>query len=374
MSHRLRLLQAAVFLSSFDRMLIAPLVPVVAGDLGVTAGAAAGAATSYFVGYGLMQAVWGRLSDRYGRVRTAQASLILAAVAGGTSALAPTLTVLIVLRALTGAAFAAVVPGSLIYIGDTVPAAERHAPVAGIMRSTAVGMALATVVAGVLGETLGWRVALTLPALLALIVAVSLSRLPEPGAGPRAGGLLAPLRSRWALLVLGLTFVEGAVVLGLLPLLPTVLQIGGTSVTASGLVTAAYGAVLVVTTGAVQAVGRRLSAPGLMAVGVVCGTVAYLVLEAWPSPVGVLVASALLAGTWAFLHSTMQVWAIEVLPSARAAMISLYATSLFLGSSVGTAAASPALTTPGGHPFLVAAAVLALLGVIVVVARRRNSS
>lgn len=371
MRQAIRHLQGMTFLSSFDRMLIAPLVPVIATDLDVPVATAASAATIYFVGYGLMQAGWGLVSDRLGRVRTMRLSLLLAGLGACASALAPSLALLVVLRALTGAGFAAVVPGSLIYVGDTVDARQRHGPVTQLMRAMALGMALATVVGGALGELVGWRAALALPGVLALLAAAT-TRLPEPAVAGRRGGFATVLRSRWAVLVLGFAFVEGALILGVLPLLPSVLQVGGTSVLGSGMVAAAYGGCLIVFARAVQALAPRVPPARLMGIGAALGVAAYAVLTVSVGPLAVLLASAFLAGTWSFLHSTMQVWATEVVAHARAAMISLFATSLFLGSAAGTAVGSEFLTGPVAAYFAGAGVLLAGLGTAVVLARRRH--
>lgn len=78
----LRLIHVAVFFSSFDRL-------VIATDLGVSLTDVAAVATIYHVGYGLMQVVWGIVSDRLGRVRTMRLALLVAGVASLATAFAP---------------------------------------------------------------------------------------------------------------------------------------------------------------------------------------------------------------------------------------------------------------------------------------------
>ncbi|MPZ94980.1 MAG: MFS transporter [Propionibacteriales bacterium] len=117
----LRRLQVASFTSSFDRFLIAPLIVVIAVDLGESIAAVTLAATVYFQAYGLMQAAWAVVSDKLGRVRTIRLALLLAAVTGLASAAALDLGWLLVCRALCGASFAAAVPGAMMYVGDTTP-------------------------------------------------------------------------------------------------------------------------------------------------------------------------------------------------------------------------------------------------------------
>jgi MFS family permease len=76
------------------------------------------------------------------------------------------------------------------------------------------------------------------------------------------------------------------------------------------------------------------------------------------------VAVAVLIGlAWAAMHSSLQTWATEVLPSARATVVSLFAGSLFLGSAVAAVAvAGPAEANRYGGVFAAAAAVMVPLG------------
>ena len=128
-----RLLQLAAFFSSFDRFAIAPMLLTIAASLGASLTEVAATASLYYLLYGLMQPVWGMLSDRLGRVRIMRLTLFGAAFAGILSSLAPNLTVLIVARALAGGLFAAVIPASLVYIGDTVGMGSRQKALADLM-------------------------------------------------------------------------------------------------------------------------------------------------------------------------------------------------------------------------------------------------
>src|SRR5688572_10262082 len=84
----LRTLAGASFVSSYDRFAMAPLLLVIAADLGASPGSVAAAAGGYYLAYGLMQPMWGLLSERRGRVATMRLGLLGAAVAGLASAAA----------------------------------------------------------------------------------------------------------------------------------------------------------------------------------------------------------------------------------------------------------------------------------------------
>lgn len=375
-----RLLQLAAFFSSFDRFAIAPMLLTIAASLGASLTEVAATASLYYLLYGLMQPVWGMLSDRLGRVRVMRLTLVGAAVAGVLSSLAPNLTVLIIARALAGGLFAAVIPASLVYIGDTVGIGTRQKALADLMAASAVGTALATVFGGLAAYLDGWRVAFAAPALAGVALAVLLARLPEPKAfseqkreGPlvQAGRVLV---QPWALIVVGIALVEGAVILGFLTFLAPSLESAGFSPAVAGLAVGLYGLAVLGWTRAVKLVANRLGASALILIGAGMLSLGYASGAVGQSLASVSVAAILVGGGFAFMHSTLQTWATEVVPEARATVISLFAAALFAGSGVATMAAAP-LAEAGSFDLLFALAALVAvpLGLVAGLARHRYS-
>lgn len=330
----------AAFVSSFDRFAISPLIVLVAHDLGATLAEALTIASAYFLAYGVSQPVWGILSDRLGRVRLMKWTLFAAALTGVAATFAPTLSILVIARALSGAFYGAIVPTSLTYVGDTVDEANRQPALTDLMAAIAVGTASATALAGVLAHFIDWRVVFAIPAVLAVGCAFGLRRLPEP---PREqpGSVVATIRAaithRWVLIVIGLAFIEGAVVLGVLTLLAPALQSQGTGAAIAGLATAAYGVGVIITSRMVKALSSRLSMPRLIAIGGSATVLAFGLLAAHLSITMVIIAALLLGATWSFQHSSLQTWATGVLPQARGTVVSFFAGTLFAGSAVGAA-------------------------------------
>lgn len=337
----LLLLQVGSFTSSFDRFLIAPLILVIATDLDESIAAVTFAATFYFQAYGIMQAAWAVVSDRLGRVRTIRLGMVLAAVAGMASTAAPDLGWLLASRAMCGACFAAAVPGALVYVGDTVPVETRQARLTDLMTGAALGVALAALGAGVIGEHLNWRVAFALPAVVAGVLALLMRGIPEPPPPPARAPIrrsfCTVLRNRWALVVLSLAFGEGLILVGLLTFLPVTLQSHGLSTTAAGAVTAVYGVAVVIFARVVRHLSRRLQPARLIVIGGTCGALAYVALIVDQGFIGVLTGCVLLGAAWAFMHSTLQAWVTEVVPEARATAVSLFASLLFTGGAVASA-------------------------------------
>lgn len=337
-------LSVAAFASSFDRFVVGPLLVVVATDLDASLHQTVGIASGYFLAYGLFQPLWGVLSDRLGRVRVMRGTLAAAALSGVLSALAPSLTVLVVARVLAGAFFGAIVPTSLTYVGDTVPEAHRQRALSDLMAVIAVGTAVATAVAGGVAQWVGWRPVFVVPAVVALVCAVGLRALPEPSAVTVAGvgpTIRLALANRWVLVVGLLAFVEGGLVLGVLTLFAPALQSQGVDAATAGLATAAYGGSVIVASRAVKALAARFSRLTMMGIGGAALAVGYGALATYLSVAAVVLAALLLGITWAFLHSSLQTWATSVVPRARGTGVALFATCLFVGSSVGATAAGP---------------------------------
>jgi predicted MFS family arabinose efflux permease len=376
----LRLLQHAAFFSSFDRFVVAPMLVTIAAALGATLAETTATASVYYLLYGGMQPVWGMLSDRLGRVRVIRLTLFGAAVAGVLSAAAPSLIVLIAARALAGGLFAAVIPASLVYVGDTVGINSRQKALADLMAASAVGTALATVLGGLAAYFDAWRLAFAAPALAGIALAVLLTRLPEPKGftSEKGEGLLVQvgrvLGRPWAVVVIGIVLVEGAVILGCLTFLAPSLESVGFSPAVAGLAVGLYGLAVLGWTRAVKLLANRLGASALILIGASMLALGYASGAVGHSLAGVSAAAIFVGGGFAFMHSTLQTWATEVVPEARATMISLFAAALFAGSGVAAMAAAP-LAEAGSFELLFALAALVAipLGLFAGLARRRYS-
>jgi predicted MFS family arabinose efflux permease len=110
----------------------------------------------------------------------------------------------------------------------------------------------------------------------------------------------------------------------------------------------------------------------LLGVGAALLVAAYAVTAVSRSELAVGATALLVGFGWAPLHSTMQTWATEVVPQARAAMVSLFAAMLFLGGGLATAVLAPFAGQQRWTPmFAVAALVTAGFGVVAVLVRGR---
>ena len=335
----LRLLQVTTLVSTLDRFAMPPMLVAIAASLDVPLTQVVTAAGAYFLVYGLGQPLWGFASDRYGRVRTLRGSLVVAGALSLVSALSPTVLVLGILRGLAGGFFGAAYPSALIYLGDTIPPARRQQAITGLMVGVAVGTAAASAGAGLLADVASWRLPFVLTGSAALVLAVLLRRLPEPErSGTRATALasLATIsRSRVTLLVLLFAFVEGVVLLGALTLLPTAVESTGASTTVAGAVTGVYGLAVLLGSSSVGRLSLAWHPARLILLGASCAALGTGLLAVSQEPEVAVVVAILLGIGWSAMHSSLQTWATEVLPGARAVVVSLFAASLFVGSAIG---------------------------------------
>jgi predicted MFS family arabinose efflux permease len=337
-----RLLQGGSFTSAFDRFLIGPLLLTIADDFQTSLAVAASVASVYFFSYGLGQPLWGLLSDRLGRVRTIRLSLALAAASALAAALSPSLPVLVASRAVTGMCMGAVVPLGVVYVGDAIRRSERHRILADLSAATALGLTAATVAGGLLAASVSWRGAFLLPCLMAGTLCFLLRRLPEPsrpaGAG---GGLHRVLRLPWAWVVAGLGLLQGALLLGFLTYFAPAVESQGHPASVAGLVVGLYGVGMLATSRVVKRRSVRTRPSTFLAAGAAGLVVAFCLIAA-SRHLALVAASAMLVGSaWACLQPGMQSWVTEVAPQARAAMVSVFASMLFTGSGLLTAALAP---------------------------------
>ncbi|WP_030483408.1 MFS transporter [Nocardioides aequoreus] len=371
----LPLLQLTTFTSTLDRFAMPPMLVAMSRDLDVPLTTVVHAAGAYFLVYGLSQPLWGAVSDRLGRVRTMRLTLLLAGLCTLASAVVWSPLLLVVSRGLAGGFFGAAYPATLIYVGDTVPAERRQTDITRLMVGVATGTALASLGAGLLADLVTWRAAFVVTGIASLVLVVLLRRLPEPDLA-RPSSPWEPLRqigrSPITLLVLLFAFTEGLVLLGALTLLPPAIESAGSTAAVAGAVTAAYGVAVYAGSRLVGRLARTWHPAWLILGGALAALLGCLLLVVSRAPAMGIVVAVLLGLAWTGMHSSLQTWATELLPAARASVVSLFAGSLFVGSSLGAVLVAD-LADAGRYAVVYAAyAALAVpLGLAATATRRR---
>jgi MFS transporter, SHS family, lactate transporter len=150
--------------------------------------------------------LFGRAADRWGRRPTLMVNVALYSVLEFASGFAPSLTVLIVLRALYGIAMGGEWGVGASLTMESIPPHARGF-VSGLLQSGyPTGYFLASIVYGVLYQYIGWRGMFMVGVVPALLVLYIRSHVPESPSFDRAaartgGGTLDVLRSHWRLAI-----------------------------------------------------------------------------------------------------------------------------------------------------------------------------
>lgn len=373
-----RVVLFAVLAAALDSYLAPPMLLAIAGDFGRSLDGVAAVAAVHSLSYGFMQLGWGLVSNHLGRLGAVRVGLAIGALATFAAAFAGDLTLLLVLRAIAGAAFAAVAPSTITYIGDHVEARRRAGTLSDLVAVYSAGVAAGIVCGGVASDLATWRVgflASATVALLALAAQLRYARDPARASqAPRAyvESVAQALRQTWPRAVALIALVEGAALVGFLTFFPAALEESGVSRRAAGLIVALYGVTIAIGSRPVRRLVARWSSGRIMALGLLLGTLALVVAAVSQTPAAIGPAAALLALGFALAHPNLQSWATEVAPEHRATAVALFATGLFLGTAATTQAAAPFATRFGfGLTFAIGAVLALALAWAVSAARAR---
>ena len=185
-------------------------LPAIQGGLAASVTAVQWVINGYMLMLGALILVGGSAGDRFGRRRVFASGIALFAVASIACALAPSLAILVVARALQGIGGALLVPSSLSIISASFAEAERGEAIGTWAGFSALTTALGPVLGGWLVDALSWRVIFVINVPIAAVaLAIAFRRVPEsrdeqdPAAVDWRGGLLATLGL--AAMIYGLT-------------------------------------------------------------------------------------------------------------------------------------------------------------------------
>ena len=375
----IRFLPFAVFVATFDRAVIAPMLLGMGQDFGVDLATITLAASAYYLAYGLAQPVWGLVSDRLGRIATMRLALVLAGVMDLVSVVAMPVEMFIVTRAVAGAMMAGVFPTAVIFIGDTIEDKNKRQPaIASLQTGVALGLTLGTVLGGIGIATIGWQAFFIATAIVCFVIAWFVRNMPNPKPGPDRVPALESFRivltDRWPWILYVLVFVEAGVLLGVFALVPAALEQTGSSAAVAGIAAAGYGISVLLSSMVVRRLSIRVPAHRFLLVGGICATLGFALLAVTVTPVTVFVSVLLQGVAWVAMHTTLQTWATTLSDRARATAVSLFAGFMFLGNGVGATIAGYVLDFEGSTAlFLGATVVMVALTATAVISRLRYS-
>ena len=371
-------LSLAAFASAATVRISDPLLPQLAVDFRVSLGEAAGVVTGFAAAYGLLQAIYGPLGDRFGKYKLVLIGTLVSGATTASCALAGSLVALTALRIGAGATAAVIIPLSLAWIGDVVPYQNRQAMLARFMSGQVLGLVFGQIVGGVIGERFGWRMAFIGIASVFLVAAAGLAsefranpatRLAPP-AGPRESLGRAYLHSfdilkrPWVRTILVCVFMEGLATFGAFAYVGGALHARfGIGFGVVGALLGAYGVGGFLYTLIARRLVPLIGETGLAACGgaLICASfIGLAVLSAWQQAAIPIFGIGL---GFYMLHNTLQTNGTQMAPDARGVAMSFFAASFYIGQSVGVFAISLVIDRTGAAPaFLTAAAIMLALG------------
>ena len=351
----LALLSLGGFTTALNVTLLSPLLVDIAAEFDVSEAAAGQLATLTALSSGVMAVTVAPWMDRYPRSFWLRLECSLLIVGTLLSALAPVFALMFIGRVIAGIGGAVIGANCLAATGDLFPdKTERNRAIGLINSSFTLGAVFGLPLVTLLADWTDWRWAISLPAPLAALVLLGVTRLPK-GVQTQAGSLWQAwvsgygrvLRNRETVLLLLAEIGFMLVWFGWL------IYFGAFTETVY-LVSATMLSILFLVGGGAEMIGNNV-APLLLRTRSVrtVGTVAVAILTLNLLAVGVIYTErwmlfpfiAIGAGMSAVLFMTVNIALLDSMPSEPGAVMSLQSASLELGGAVGVAITGLALAT-----------------------------
>lgn len=197
----LAVLVAVNILNFYDRHVIGALTEPIRKEFSLT-DSQVGLMGSVFIWlYALVGVPLGRIADAWSRKKLLASGMLVWSVLTALAAAATSYTMLLCSRLGFAVGEAVVAPAATSWIGDSFPAVERSRPLALFMLGVPVGGALSYFLSGPVAQAFGWRTAMILAAVPAVILIPALLRLAEPVRGAAESHLDAGPKSAWLAIV-----------------------------------------------------------------------------------------------------------------------------------------------------------------------------
>ena len=383
--HSILLLSFATFSSMVAQRICDAMLPELSRSFNASLVQAAQVVSMFAIVYGVAQLVYGPLGDRLGKFPIVAWATLACAVGSALAVFAASLGLLVLARMATGLAAAAIIPLSLAWIGDNVEFDQLQETLARVGLGTTLGIGGGQLIGGLMTNTLGWRWAFVVLALLFSVVAWLLladwrrqkqvmaqtrthDEAPPSATAPKRPSFFAQtlpiITGPWSRVVILIAFAEGAAGFGVLAMWATHLHREmALSLSSAGAIVALFGLGGMGYMASARRLIARMGQHGLTAIGgclMGLSTMVVAFTPWWP----LAVPASLLAGFGFFMfHNTMQANAAHMAPQARGTGVSLFAAALFLGQSVGAILAAGLMDRLGSASVVaIGGATMAALG------------
>jgi predicted MFS family arabinose efflux permease len=335
----------AIFATSLFVRAADPIIPKIADDFVMDAATVALLATAFALPYAIVQPLLGVIADTFGKMRLMTVSVAVIAASGFIGALAPSFSVLLVSRVMTGAIAGGVFPIALAIAGDLVPVHQRQVAVGRLLAAGMLGNLLGSPCAGLVSDLIGWRSVFVVTGCFAagaFAAALIGFRGIAEGTGRKidltavGAGYRAIFGNPLAKICFSAVLLEGIFLFGLFPYVATLLQAAGeTRASIAGIVIAGFALGGVVYSFAIPVMLGRFGERALMRAGGCLMGLGFLVVAArTPWPVEAVTFAVLGLGFY-LLHGVIQIYATEIAPAARGSAMAIHSSFYFLGHGIG---------------------------------------
>ena len=350
------------------------LLPLISGEFGAAASAASWTVAGATGGLALFVLPMSALSERFGRRTVMTGSLAVAVTVGLLVPFAPSLTTLVVLRAVQGAALAGLPASATAYLAEEVRPKALVTAIGLFVAGNSVGGMSGRVITGWVAQEWGWRVAVGVIGVIAVACAVAF-RLLLPAPRHFTAGSLRPrvlahtVRDHLADPLLRRLYAIGALFMTVFGGVYTVIGYRLTQAPFSlpqGIIGSIFLVYLVGTVSASTA-GRLVGRLGRRGALYLAGgtTTAGLLLTLVGSLVPVLLGLVLITAGFFAGHAVASSAVSRTATRGRAQAAALYQSAYYIGSSAGSTVGAVAFHAAGWSG-TVGVGLLAVLGVVTI--------
>jgi len=176
----LLILFAINILNFYDRGVLNAVTEPIRREFGLTDTQIGAITTAFTLLYAVIGLPLARISDRFSRKKVMSAGVSVWSLMTGSAAVASGYGLLMVSRLGVAVGEAAYAPAATSWLGDLYPAKKRSRPLAIFMLGVPIGTGLSYLLSGPIAQAFGWRAAMALAAVPALLLVPALLSLQEP--------------------------------------------------------------------------------------------------------------------------------------------------------------------------------------------------
>jgi predicted MFS family arabinose efflux permease len=342
-------LGAAGFISAADNWFVSPILPAIANDLGISTLQAGIILTAYLIPYGVMQPVYGFISDSVGKARLLR--IVVWGLVFGTTGcfMAGSLGILCFWRFVTGFFAAGIIAVSLALIGDTVAISERQRYVGMFIGTVFLGQGVGAGLGGIAAKYVGWPALFAALAVAALCTVFLLRKLPQGIAHHTSKSFGAEIKqalfSDVGQVIFPLAFCAGFLLLSLYGLLGIFLHdVVSLDYLQIGAEIMLFGMACFVAGRQVGHIVQNIGQRRAVTIGSFLACFTVVLLTVYPCWVAGCIAITCLGVSYILIQSTLATLAFEVSSQCKGLPSALIGLGLFGGGGLGTACISGLLS------------------------------